>query len=347
MEGWLGAERGGTPCSVDPRPPGAVLRAVGMRSSLPGAAPAPSWVEGTTFPSPRGCWRRAGSSHGLDGCGPFVLDAAQPCSSLPGLLLQLTIRGDPGPTGGSPTCGVTSFLAAGQPLLLTHPLPAPGSVLYFWGAVGLARGSCGGATGLVATGPKGQGSVWLQGTAGYCPMAGHKEVPGAVSQQAGRGGTRPGPRCWLRGGPNPAVVQGPVGPGPYSCAVQSSLAPASPSRVLAAGKGAGISTFGGYFQVLERSRGEMRLSPRRPEKQGPALGNGGLREGREGLSTRPRAHTSAPPLGPSTQHSPTILGGQNPKPARASSVHPSLPNPSCKAGLHCSPWLMNNAQGSP
>lgn len=131
-----------------------------------------------------------------------------------------------------------------------------------------------------------------------------------------------------------------MGPGPYSCAVQNSLASAWPLRVLAAGKGAGISTFGGYFQVLERSRGEMRLSPRRPEKQGPALGNGGLQgEGRERLSKRSRTYTSAPPLGPKNlpKHPAfTYRTGDRTlnQQAPALCTQPFLS--SCKARMHCS-----------
>lgn len=135
------------------------------------------------------------------------------------------------------------------------------------------------------------------------------------------------------GGPRPAVVQG-VGWGQALTAALRRAAWLQPGhrRVLAAGKGAGISTFGGYFQVLERSRGAMRLSPRRPEKQGSALGSGGLRgKGRKRLSASPRAHawSSAPPLAPknlSAQHAPARLGGYNPKWVRAAQeTQPFLP----------------------
>lgn len=97
MEGWLGVESRGTSCSADPL----LQKRCSAPSSLPRSAPAPSRVRVTAFPSPRGCWRTAGSSHGLDGCRPFVLDAAQPCLSLPGALLHLIVRGNPGPTAGA------------------------------------------------------------------------------------------------------------------------------------------------------------------------------------------------------------------------------------------------------
>lgn len=235
--------------------------------------PAPSRVGGTACPSSRGCWRTAGSSHGLRGCGPFVLDAAQPCPSLPGVLLQLTVRGHAGATVGQPDLWGNLLPCRGA-TPSSRPLPAPR--LHF-----LFRGGCRAGPGQLWTSyrvggsrTKGTGLYLAAGGSWILAHGGVKEFPGAASQQGGRGGTGPRPRCWLTGWPK--SCSGAMGPGPYSCAVQSSLAPAWPSWVLAAGKRAGISTFGGYFQVLERSRGEMRLSPRRPEKQGPALGNGGL-----------------------------------------------------------------------
>lgn len=284
----MGAESGGTRRSVQPRPPGAVLHAVVTQSCLPGAAPplrgwgaqrAPLYGDaGEQLVQPRAermrtlCPRR--------------------CPALPGVLLQLTAHGHAGPVAGQPDLW-GNLLPCRRATPSSRPLPAPSSIFCFREAVGLARGSCRRATGLVATGPKGQGSIWLQGTAGYWPMAGYKRVPWRCLT-AGRKRRDGRPPRWLTGWPKSRSGAGAHGARPLQlcCAVQSSLAPAWPSWVLAAGKGAGISTFGGYFQVLERSRGEMRLSPRRPEKQGPALGNGGLQgEGREGLSTRPRAHT--------------------------------------------------------
>lgn len=100
MEGRLGAESGGTPGSA---PPALQQRCSALSGRGPACPvlPGPVAVWGTAFPSPRGCWRTAGSSHGLCGCGPFVLDAAEPCLSLPRILLQLTVRGDPAPTAGT------------------------------------------------------------------------------------------------------------------------------------------------------------------------------------------------------------------------------------------------------
>lgn len=278
-------------------PPEAVLRAIGPRSSLPGAVPRPVTGAGHSVPLSTGMlengWVQpwAGWMRTLcpGRCPPLPVPARGPAAAH-------CPRQPWSHSGGSPTYGVTSLLAAGPPLLLALcPLPAPFSI----------SGRLSGWPGAAAAELQGW---WLQDQRALSCCRGQLDtgpwwgirsslvLPHSRQEEEGRGR---GLDAGAQGGPNPAAVQGPMGPGPYSCAVQSSPAPAWPSRVLAAGKGAGISAFGGYFQVLERSRGEMRLSPRRPEKQGPALGNGGLQgEGREGLSTTPRAHISAPPLGP-------------------------------------------------
>lgn len=193
MEARLGAESGGTRRSVQPRPPGAVLHAVGTRSCLPGAAPplrgwgaqrAPLYGDaGEQLVQPRAermrtlCPRR--------------------CPALPGVLLQLTAHGHAGPVAGQPDLWGNLLPCRGA-TPSSRPLPAPSSIFCFREAVGLARGSCGRATGLVATGPKGQGSIWLQGTAGYWPMAGYKRVPwccltAGTKRRDGR------PPCWLTG----------------------------------------------------------------------------------------------------------------------------------------------------
>lgn len=108
---------------------------------------------------------------------------------------------------------------------------------------------------------------------------------------------RQGAGCWAQtsraGVPQGAPPQSHPAPGwPRHAAGQpgSGLAAAA---VLAAGS----SAFGGYFQVLERSRGVMRLSPRRPKNRAQlrARGAAGRGEGREGVSASPGAGQAGTP----------------------------------------------------
>lgn len=140
------------------------------------------------------------------------------------------------------------------------------------------------------------------------------------------------------GGPCPTAVQG-VGWGLALTAALSRAAWLQPGhrRVLAAEKGAGISTFGGYFQVLERSRG-AEIVTKETGETGPSSeqrGAAGRGEGR--AFCKPQCSPRA--TRPSAQHPPARLRGHKPKRARDSSGDPTLPSPA--AGLGCSVplWL--------
>ena len=104
-----------------------------------------------------------------------------------------------------------------------------------------------------------------------------------------------------------------MGLGPYSCAEPGSLAPAWPPLGAGSREGSRHLHFRRLFSVLERSRGAMRLSPRRPEKRGPAPGSRGAAGRGEG---RAFCKPQGPHMGLSTFPGPT-------KPAQV----PSIPLP--------------------
>lgn len=298
MEGWLEAESGGTPISVNPRAP-----ALGTRCCLPGA-PRPvaggehrvslstgmlenGWVQ------PRAEWMR-------------ILCPRRCPGSLPAATL-VPRRGQPDLRGNllpyhraTPSCSPSARCRL--PLLWQGGCQAgPGQLSVSYRAGGCrAKG-----TGLCLA----AGDRWILAHGGY------KEFPGAAAQQAGRGGTRPGPRCWLTGCPKSRSGAGAHGARPLQlcCAEQPS------SSLAIAGAGSRERSRHLHFRRLFSGAGEK---PRRDEivtketrETGPGAGKRWAVRRGEGRAHKAPGPTHqrclwAPRTCPSTQHSPARLGGQ-------------------------------------
>lgn len=273
-----------------PRPPPSSSGAPRCRDAVQPArcCPASSRCGAQHFPLHGDAGERLGPATGCVDADPLSSTLPSPACPCPGSCCSSLSAATPLPRRGQPDLWGNLLPCRGA---FPSCSPSARSRLRF-----LFLGGCGLAAGLVATGPKGQ----LSGCRGQLdtgPWWGTRSslvLPHSRQQEEGRGR---GLGAGSQGGPNPAVVQGPMGPDPYSCAVHSSLAPAWP---LGAGSREGSRHL--HFRRLFSGAGEK---PRRDEivtketrETGPSTGKWWAARRGEGKGpNRPRAHTSAPPLG--------------------------------------------------